>query len=390
MKNRTIRMTYTVLVLLGVLLMAVAPGMADAAVAGPTDITIKKACISMPDGTVTAPQGVPPITCPAGTIVMWLPYDNVGAAYLAPGSFKITAAEGDSLTITVSNELGIPVSLVIPGQVLTPNNGPVWLADIANPYTGATAVGSRPTPTTPDDPNDPAYKYRVRSLSHETVAGAAGAPGAAQTYIWPGLKAGTYLIMSGTHQGLQVPMGIYGVLTVTGAAWPAYNQETTLLFSEIDPYIHNAADDVAKSFPSTNNYQPKYFLINGKPFPGNDPIAIGATGSTTLLRFANAGVDTYVPLLQGQSMLVIAEDGNLKAANLQFDRYSLDLHAGKTFDAILTNPASAGYIPVYDRRLYMSNAAEAPGGMLAYLEVPDAVQNLLTVASNGGTGKGRV
>ena len=54
---------------------------------------------------------------------------------LAPGSFVITADEGDSLTITLSNELAIPVSLVIPGQVMTPNNGPVWFTDIAHPYT---------------------------------------------------------------------------------------------------------------------------------------------------------------------------------------------------------------------------------------------------------------
>ena len=91
MKNKTIRMTYVVLILLAVFLMAVAPGRVDAAVVGPTDITIKKACISMPDGTVTAPTGTPAITCPAGTIVMWLPYDNVGAAYLAPGGFNANA-----------------------------------------------------------------------------------------------------------------------------------------------------------------------------------------------------------------------------------------------------------------------------------------------------------
>jgi hypothetical protein len=89
-------------------------------------------------------------------------------------------------------------------------------------------------------------------------------------------------------------------------------------------------------------------------------------------------------------MQVIAEDGNLKAANLQFTRYSVDLHAGKTFDAVMTNPADPGYIPVYDRRLYMSNDRQAPGGMLAYLEIPDATQHLLTVTTTGGTGKGKV
>ena len=75
---------------------------------------------------------------------------------------------------------------------------------------------------------------------------------------------------------------------------------------------------------------------------------------------------------------------------LRFNRYSVDLHAGKTFDALLTNPAAAGYIPLYDRRLYLSNASQAPGGMMTYLEVGGPGGNLLTVATNGGTGTGKV
>jgi FtsP/CotA-like multicopper oxidase with cupredoxin domain len=189
-------------------------------------------------------------------------------------------------------------------------------------------------------------------------------------------------------------MGIYGILVVQEAGGgpytgiPAPDNDITLLFSEIDPAIHNAANDVTRSFPSTNDYKPKYFLINGKPFPRNNPILIGTAGQSTLLRFLNAGLDTYVPLLQGQSMQVLAEDAFLKPANLRFTRYSVDLHAGKTFDALITNPA-AGYIPVYDRRLYLSNAAKAPGGMLAYLEVTDATQYQLRITKSG-TGTGTV
>jgi FtsP/CotA-like multicopper oxidase with cupredoxin domain len=282
---------------------------------------------------------------------------------------------------------------VIPGQVISDSTGPVWFADIANPYTSVIATGSRPPPTTANDPEDPAYKYRVRSFSHEAPAGAPGAPGAATAYTWNNLKPGTYPILSGTHPSLQIQMGIYGILIVRAgggvpyAGIPAPAQEVTLLFSEIDPAIHNSADDTAMvatppAIPSTNVFHPTYFLINGKAFPSNDPIPIGEAGSTTLLRFVNAGLDTYVPLLQGQNMLVIAEDGYLKPANLRFNRYSVDLHAGKTFDALLTNPAE-GYIPLYDRRLYLSNAAQAPGGMLAYLQVGEP-NPLLTVATNGG------
>jgi len=398
MKKKTLTMAYTGWVLLAVFLVVIGIAwQAEAVIIGPTDIRIKHACISMPDGTVTAPTGTP-AACPAGTIKMWLPADASGL--IAPGSFVISADEGDNLTINVSNELAIPVSLTIPGQVLSNNTGPVWFADIAHPYTSATAT-SRPVGD---------VTSRVRSFSHEAPAGAPGTPGAQTAYTWNALKPGTYLILSGTHPALQVQMGIYGVLIVKAAGGVPYTditapaQEVTLLFSEIDPAIHNSADDVAMAavtptIPSTNVFYPKYFLINGKAFPGNNPIPIGAAGSTTLLRFANAGLDTYVPLLQGQNMLIIAEDGYLKPAVLRpangsLNRYSVDLHAGKTFDALLTNPA-AGYIPLYDRRLYLSNAAQAPGGMLTYLEVGEAGPGLnqlvtLSVATNGGTGTGKV
>jgi FtsP/CotA-like multicopper oxidase with cupredoxin domain len=405
MKKRTLTMAFTAWALTALLLVVVVVEQAEAAVAGPTNITIKHACISMPDGVVTAATGTPAVSCPAGTIKMWLPADSTAVApetgLLAPGSFVINAAVGDNLTITVTNELSIPVSLTIPGQVLSNNTGPVWFADIALPYTSATATGSRPTPANASDPEDPAFKYRVRSFAHEAPPGLPGAPGAPTTYTWNNLKPGTYLIHSGTHPSLQVQMGIYGVLIVRAAGGAPYTgiptpaQEVTLLFSEIDPAIHNSADDVlmvapVPTIPSTNDYKPKYFLINGKAFPAGNTIPIGAVGSTTLLRFANAGLDTYVPLLQNQYMQVIAEDGYLKAANLRFNRYSVDLHAGKTFDALLTNPAAAGYIPLYDRRLYLSNASQAPGGMMTYLEVGGPGGNLLTVATNGGTGTGKV
>jgi hypothetical protein len=398
MKIKNLTMTYAIPILVTVFLAVASAWRAEAVINGPTDLTIKHACISMPDGTVSAPTGIPAVTCPAGTIKMWLPADSIAVppetGLLAPGDFVITADEGDSLTINLSNELAIPVSLVIPGQVLSNNTGPVWFADIANPYTSAIATGSRPAPATPLDPEDPAYKYRVRSFSHEAPSGGPGTPGTATAYTWNSLRPGTYLILSGTHPSLQVQMGIYGVLIVRAAGGSPYtgiaapDQEVMLLFSEIDPAIHNSANDAAMvlptpTIPSTNIYQPKYFLINGKSFPATDTIPIGDPGSTTLLRFANAGLDTYVPLLQDQSMQVIAEDAYLKPANLRFNRYSVDLHAGKTFDALLTNPAAAGYIPLYDRRLYLSNAAQAPGGMLTYLEVGGPGPNTLTVVTNG-------
>src|SRR5438309_7210091 len=79
---------------------------------------------------------------------------------------------------------------------------------------------------------------------------------------WPALKPGTYLLESGTHPSIQVPMGLIGMLVVTtapsgstpGTAYPAvgtapavpYNAELPLEFSEIDP-VQNKAVNTAVS-----------------------------------------------------------------------------------------------------------------------------------------------
>ena len=103
-----------------------------------------------------------------------------------------------------------------------------------------------------------------------------------------------------------------------------------------------------------------------------------------LIRFLNAGLVEKTPTLQNQYMTIIAEDGNLLPYSKE--QYSLLLPAGKTMDAILT-PAAAGYIPVFDRSLNLTNAAASPGGDRVYLQVVAADQFTLTVAKNGtGTG----
>jgi len=240
---------------------------------------------------------------------------------------------------------------------------------------------------------------RMRSFTTETAVGGT------TTYTWPSLKTGTYLYQSGTHPALQVQMGLYGALIVrTGGApypgIPAPNNEVTLLFSEIDPELHYSvasglygtppppppAAPVRGQRTSTEDYQPKYFLINGAPYsPGRSPLPAGSPGQSSLIRFLNAGLVEKTPTLQNQYMTVIAEDGNLLPYSKQ--QYSVLLPAGKTMDVIIS-PTTAGYIPVFDRSLSLTNAASSPGGMLVYLTV-GAANQLLTVTL-AGTGTGRV
>jgi FtsP/CotA-like multicopper oxidase with cupredoxin domain len=102
----------------------------------------------------------------------------------------------------------------------------------------------------------------------------------------------------------------------------------------------------------------------------------GASGQNLLIRFLNAGLEPKVPIVQGPDMSIIAEDGNFMTAvntagtviAVPKRQYSILLPPGKTADAIIAVP-DAGLIPVYDRRLSLSNGPTSPGGMLAYLRI---------------------
>ena len=225
---------------------------------------------------------------------------------------------------------------------------------------------------------------RVRSFTQEAAVGAT------TTYVWPNFRPGTYLYQSATHPGLQVQMGLIGAIkkdSAAGQAYPGinYNTDAVLVFSEIDPALHEAVatgnDGPGKAVTSTFHYVPKYFLINGEPFTySRSAIPAGNPGEITLLRFLNAGIKDYTPLLQGLYMTAVAEDGHL----IQFpkEQYTVNLPAGKTVDATIAAPAVPGYYPVYDRRLNLTNAQSGPGGMLVFLNFVGP-QSTLNVTING-------
>lgn len=308
------------------------------------------------------------VTMPDGIVVPMWGYALTDATFATgtatvPGP-ALSVPPGDPvLTIHLQNNLPEPTSIVIPGQVAAMT--PVW----DDGATGARVSAGA----------------RVRSFTHETLAG-----GGTADYTWNNVKPGTYLYHSGTHPQVQVQMGLYGgvtgdVVAATDAA-PAqayagvpYANEVTLLFSEIDPALHEAVASgsygTAFGPTSTFDYQPKYFLINGQPHAaGANPLATLVAGERTLLRFLNAGLQTHVPVINGQYLQMIAEDGNPYPwpANPR-QQYSVLLPAAKTVDAILTPTLAAGTGPtryaIYDRRLNLTSGAAQDGGMLAMLEV---------------------
>jgi len=309
-------------------------------------------------------------TMPDGKVIsMWgygLAADGIATV---PGPAIVVLPGDTSLTINLTNNLPEPVSIVIPGQIAAMT--PVFRTDLVPDTQG---------------------RQRARSFTAET------APGTTGIYTWNNLKPGTYLYQSGTHPSVQVEMGLYGAVEIDAAAGNVYNDpssaydgEAVLIYSEIDPELHNAVATcnygAGRTITSTIGYKPRYFLINGAPFSYGaspiSPVPAVTAGQNILLRLINAGYRDYVPTLQGSYMTVIAEDGNLYPNSKQ--EYSVLLPAAKTKDAIIA-PASAGYIPIYDRALNLTNNAASPGGALAFVNVPAATQRTLTVTQPGYAG----
>ena len=314
-------------------------------------------------GTTTV-QGVP----------MW-GYANCTASFATcdpvtvPGP-ALTVAPTDTagLTVHLKNTLTAPTSLVISGQAIS-DPTPVWTDGTSGPRNGD-------------------LTRRVRSFTHEASAG-----GGTADYVWPNLKAGTYLYESGTHPQVQVQMGLYGAVTRDadagnvayrqGATSIAYANQLTLLYSEIDPALHQAVSDgtYGSGGPtSTLEYRPKFFLINGKAYPDATlaPLATVTAAQGTLLRFINAGLKTHVPTINGQYWKMIAEDGNpYPYLNNPRQQYTAFLTAGKTLDVLLTpsNPNASGNVryAIFDSRVYDTNNGAQGGGMLAYLDVTPAI-----------------
>ncbi|HEY2012739.1 MAG TPA: hypothetical protein VGH38_04520, partial [Bryobacteraceae bacterium] len=265
MRSNSINKTLnTVVLTLAVLLLGTSVSLAQQQVnltAGPTSLTLA-------DGAIVPMWGYScglPVTGSTASCAKL----NPKATGWSP--VVITVPSGQQLQINLTNNLSfmpavsgatpnnIPTSIVVVGQVggglgtkptyvASPNHEDQQVTwPIAN--TGATNV-------------PPAQGPRVQSFAQEVEATPSTVTQTPTTLMWNLLKPGTYLLESGTHPSIQVPMGLIGMLVVTqapavtatvpatetavGTAYPgvSYDAEVPLEFSEIDP-TQNATVDAA-------------------------------------------------------------------------------------------------------------------------------------------------
>jgi FtsP/CotA-like multicopper oxidase with cupredoxin domain len=299
-----------------VALAAGSPRPVHAAIAGITgpsfNLTAKGDLISTGDGNVLYCWG----------------YADGAAKMQYPGPTLIVT-EGDTVTITLTNELTVPTSIVFPGQ-----EGVTW--------TGGT----------------PGLLTREAAANGGTV-----------TYTFKASRPGTYLYESGTRPALQVEMGLLGALVVRPATNPltrayghadtAFDREYLLLLTEGAPEIHDQvagalANGDADPSPKTSNYFPVHWFINGRTAPDTmleDGVAwlptqpYGAMvmmhpGEKVLMRVVNAGRDLHPFHTHGNNFTVIARDGRLlesapgSGPDLAYSDFTLKAVPGATYDAI--------------------------------------------------------
>lgn len=267
-------------------------------------------------------------TMPGGQSLTVWGYQGSNAAATRPGGPTLTVDAGDTVNITLHNQVGEQSGLLVQGQAMVPD-----LTGTAN--------------------------------------------GTQRTYTFTASRPGTFLYEAAPLPNAQhqPAMGLYGALVVRPAtagqayadASTAYDADQVLLLGELDPALSNATNRAAFDM---RKFAPKYFTINGVAYPSTVPVT-AAAGSTELLRFVNAGLSYHSMGVLGAGETVIALDG----APLRDARHYVaeTIGPGQTLDALVDVPAARSVdteLLVYDAALGLRNSNTAgTGGMLTSIPV---------------------
>ena len=280
-------------------------------VQGPTfNLTAKDGYISTPDG---------------GSYYMY-GYSLNGVTMQYPGP-TLDVNQGDTVTVNLTNQLNVPVSIVFPGNV------------------GVTATGDSSGLLTEEaDPN-----------------------GGTAQYTFEATHPGTYLYYSGTNPAFQVEMGLVGALIVRPDGFnpvtknwaynhpdSQYDYEYLFLLTEMDPVVHEMAQTGKCGEIDLTAYWPVLWFINGRNapdtmMPADFPLLPTQPynclprmhpGDRILLRFVGGGRDLHPFHPHGNNFLQIARDGRLLSsapaagADLAVSNFTLAVAPGQTADAI--------------------------------------------------------
>ncbi len=287
-------------------------------------------------------------TADGGSMLLWgLANADGRAQYPAP---TLIVNQGDTITVNLTNQLTIKkgavpnVSLVFPGHDVT-----------------ATCS-----------------VYGLDTCPQGALTLEAEADGDQVSYSFVADYPGTYAYHSGTNPGLQVEMGITGVIivrptgfdplapTAYGHPDSAYDREELFFLTEMDPHIHLKIE--RKGLEANNlqalldDYFSNYFFLNGRTAPDNmaganvtwlptqpyNSVPRMHPGEVVLLRVVGGGRDMHPFHHHGNHAKVIARDAKLLTStpgdapelgagpDLATEGFTITSEPGKTVDALFT------------------------------------------------------
>ena len=336
------------------------------------DLTTAVGYISLPDGNTTWTWG----------------YSEIGKPFQHPGPV-LCVNEGDAVTVHLTNThntVKVPTSIMFPGQENVLANGA---------------------------PVQPVLSLDGSVTSMVDTAADSGSV----TYTFTAGKPGTYLYESGTDPETQVRMGLFGAFIVypTAGATHAYNsaesaftpsEEFLVLLSEVDPFQHDAAEicwnsltpctasttGLASTF-NINDYHPRYWLINGRGFPDsvadnkaswmpsqpygalarvhpfntNPAAGLNYHPLPALTRYLNVGTEDYPFHPHGNNGSIIGRDGEelrtTDGKDLSFEKFSINLGPGQTWDVLSKWYDAEGYSPTNPVNVQIPSVANQVFGM---------------------------
>lgn len=284
-------------------------------------------------------------TADGGSMLLWGLADDNGssgrAQYPAP---TLIVDQGETITVNLSNQLSVKkgdipnVSLVFPGHDVT----------------ASCAV------------------YGVDTCPQGTLALEAEPDGDQVSYSFVAENAGTYVYHSGTNPGLQVEMGITGVIIVRPTGFDStaptaydepgteYDREELFFLTEMDPNIHLMIEKKGPQAPGLqallDDYFSNYFFLNGRTAPDNmaepniswlptqpyNSVPRMHPGEIVLMRVVGGGRDMHPFHHHGNHAAVIARDGRVLASapgagpDLATEGFTITGEPGKTVDALFT------------------------------------------------------
>ncbi len=281
---------------------------------------------------LVAEQGY--ISTPDGnSIAMWS-YRNANGGFQYPGPV-MCVNEGDVVTVTLENHLGVNTSIDFLGEEGVTADG----APIQPEFSGLALVS------------------RIQSA----------AAGSSITYSFTASNAGTYTYQSGTDAELQRQMGLAGVMIVRPAtANQVYGganggltkytpgREFVHMLSEIDPDLHLAVENGATTYDMTK-YRARYFMINGRSFPDTlapagaawlpnqpyDSLVRVKPEDIAVVRYANFSNDVYPFHPHGNHETSLGQDGRqlvdpVTGKSLGLEKFATVVVPGGTVEATFT------------------------------------------------------